>query len=248
MAQVSGGQHRKLLVIDKQDTLAGAHAALIRSLAVFYRYPVKVFRPHSTKLPIFHHVKDFYSKTTHTKRVSLFTATRFLYEEKGVSGIVRLVIPPILANVIVGFSIFETFTISSQTLPVYFPSFNTSPHLLNFLSGSLAGVSQATISTPFSFAYSTKNLTGLHNQLWTIWKEKGFLGLYKGFLSNVVRDSIGLGVFFSSYLAYKNYYSQFEIFEKMGLGDLPIILVSGASSGASYQLLHHFFSAPKSCI
>lgn len=75
----------------------------------------------------------------------------------------------------------------------------------NFLAGTLGGITGTVFNTPFDVIKSriqnTPKILGQNQKynwtipsLWTIYKEEGFLALYKGFLPKVIRLGPGGGI------------------------------------------------------
>ncbi|KAK9900038.1 hypothetical protein P389DRAFT_165167 [Cystobasidium minutum MCA 4210] len=206
------------------NTGQGAKSALARSLtgtlAFYFKRPVRLFRP--TRISAWTAFTEMSAAQGHTSVNAGFLRT--LISKQGWSFFFREAFPPLLANSIVGFTLFTTYTVTEAALK-YFPSDPINPYYIPFISGATAGAAQSLISSPLDnvravlAARSAKPST----VEWKGWRHVAVEALFPKWLTTTIpfkqspfrfilywfrstgslfqftllRDSLGFAVFFS---------------------------------------------------
>ncbi|KAG9292950.1 hypothetical protein G9A89_016312 [Geosiphon pyriformis] len=174
----------------------GAPAAIARSivlqgLALWYRTPIKLFRPLRV---------DY-----------LVMARAILPVENQKRHWFRSTSLGMLSHAVELHGVLYTVYISSlerchnpTSLLSHHPSFTPPPFSLVFLSGSIAGAAQSLIATPMDslkVRFEVNDLLeGKHRSMFgyamNTWKELGISSIYRGFGLTLVKDSFSCGLFF----------------------------------------------------
>ncbi|KAI8068075.1 mitochondrial carrier domain-containing protein [Gongronella butleri] len=203
----------------KDATSVGGSTAIARTLMLqglylFYRTPVKLFRPLRVDylimaralMPLDETAKRFSFRYTTIGMISHAVKT------KGWSFLPKHVFPPLIANTVIGTVLYTTYI---ATLPLFHaPSayqlhrpFPPPPYSSVFLAGCLAGAAQSIVATPLDslkVRFEVNDLLeGKHQSLYqfakTTFKELGFASAYRGFTLTLIRDSLACGLFFATF-------------------------------------------------
>ncbi|KAI8082863.1 mitochondrial carrier domain-containing protein [Halteromyces radiatus] len=203
----------------KDATSVGGSTAIARTLMLqglylFYRTPVKLFRPlridylimARALLPIDEASKRFSFRYTSIGMITHAVKTR------GWSFLPKHVFPPLIANTVIGTVLYTTYI---ATLPLFHPPsayqlhrpFPPPPYSSVFLAGCLAGAAQSIIATPIDslkVRFEVNDLLeGKHRSLYqfakTTLKDLGIASAYRGFTLTLLRDSLACGLFFATF-------------------------------------------------
>eukprot|EP01080_Neovahlkampfia_damariscottae_P011217 gene11217-4039_t len=118
--------------------------------------------------------------------------------KEGVVGFYKGVTSPLLSTSLMNSIVFSSYTFAkNQQKKKNFKNI--------FLSGSFAGFVSSLFVTPFerlkilTQIQYTSTYKGPLSLGKMIFKEEGFKGIYRGITSNILRDTVGRGVYFSTY-------------------------------------------------
>lgn len=106
--------------------------------------------------------------------------------------IIQFILPPLMANTIIGASLFFTY---DRTLPIYRDKFKENKVIPYFLAGVSGGLVQAILATPFDSikvrAQAVQLIQSNHKSLWSyyqlILKKLGMVGAYRGLIFNIFK-------------------------------------------------------------
>ncbi|KAI8374460.1 mitochondrial carrier domain-containing protein [Radiomyces spectabilis] len=192
-----------------------ARTIIMQSLYLFYRTPVKLFRPLRVDYLIMARalmpVDDKTSKRFSFRYTSIGMITHAV-KTKGWNFIPRHILPPLLANTMIGTVLYTTYIVS---LPLFHSPcayqlhrpFPPPPFSSVFLAGCLAGAAQSIVATPLDslkvrFEVSDL-LEGKHRSMYqfakSTLKELGLASAYRGFTLTLMRDSLACGLFFATF-------------------------------------------------
>ncbi|KAI8979490.1 mitochondrial carrier domain-containing protein [Mycotypha africana] len=196
-------------------TTAIARTLMMQSLYLFYRTPIKLFRPLRVDylvmaralMPI-----DTASVKRFSFRYTSIGMITHAVKTKGWTFIPRHILPPLIANTLIGTVLYTTYI---ATLPIFHPPsayqlhrpFPPPPYTSVFLAGCIAGAAQSVIATPLDslkvrFEVSDL-LEGKHKSMYqfakSTLKELGLASAYRGFTLTLARDSLSCGLFFATF-------------------------------------------------
>ncbi|CAG8549622.1 3699_t:CDS:2 [Gigaspora margarita] len=202
----------------KNAASIAAPAAITRSLilqglTLFYRTPIKLFRPlrvdylvmaRAIMPPPSENAKKF--SFHHTNLGMISNAVKL----HGFSFIHRHILPPFIANSVIGAVLFTVYvsTLSQfQSTPI-----SGSQHYINhpppfyavFCCGAIAGATQSLVAAPLDslkVRFEVNDLLeGKHKSMYdyamTTWKELGLSSIYRGIGLTLIKDSLSCGLFF----------------------------------------------------
>ncbi|KAI7905615.1 mitochondrial carrier domain-containing protein [Cokeromyces recurvatus] len=197
-------------------TTAIARTLMMQSLYLFYRTPVKLFRPLRVDYLIMARalmppMNEMTSKRFSFRYTSIGMITNAV-KTKGWNFIPRHILPPLIANTLIGTVLYTTYI---ATLPLFHPPsalqlhrpFPPPPFTSVFIAGCLAGAAQSIIATPLDslkvrFEVSDL-LEGKHKSMYqfakSTLKNLGIASAYRGFTLTLVRDSLACGLFFATF-------------------------------------------------
>ncbi|KAI8333068.1 mitochondrial carrier domain-containing protein [Chlamydoabsidia padenii] len=191
-----------------------ARTLMLQSLYLFYRTPIKLFRPLRVDylimaralLPVDETSKRFSFRYTSIGMITHAVKT------KGWNFLPKHVFPPLIANTVIGTVLYTTYI---ATLPLFHPPsayqlhrpFPPPPYSSVFLAGCLAGAAQSIIATPLDslkVRFEVNDLLeGKHRSLYqfakTTLKDLGIASAYRGFTLTLIRDSLACGLFFATF-------------------------------------------------
>ncbi|PVU86170.1 hypothetical protein BB559_006628 [Furculomyces boomerangus] len=208
---------------------------------VHYLAGAKELRPESSRKKIIH----FHSTTIGL----IYNAAK----QKGILFIPRHIVQPLLANWLVGFSLFTTFTLSQ---PFFFSAFNTNPdskpgffkkYSSDFLAGFTAGAVQSIVATPLDnmkYNLDVKEvLNGKHKSHFQFYRHQLSIGnmgsLYKGFNLVLFKDSISFALFFGTYEYSRKNLLRISDIENTKMANGICTVLSGAISAIVYQAVDY---------
>ncbi|ORX62409.1 mitochondrial carrier [Hesseltinella vesiculosa] len=203
----------------KDATSVGGSTAIARTLMLqglylFYRTPIKLFRPLRVDylimaralMPVDENSKRFSFRYTSIGMITHAVKTH------GWSFLPKHVFPPLFANTMIGTVLYTTYI---ATLPMFHaPSayqlhrpFPPPPYSSVFLAGCLAGAAQSIVAAPLDslkVRFEVNDLLeGKHQSLYqfakTTLKELGIASAYRGFTLTLLRDSLACGLFFATF-------------------------------------------------
>ncbi|KAI9315653.1 mitochondrial carrier domain-containing protein [Dichotomocladium elegans] len=205
----------------KEVTSVGGSTAIARSLMMqglylFYRTPVKLFRPLRVDYLIMARALlppiDEASSSRFSFRYTSIGMITNAVKKQGWNFIPRHVLPPLLANTMIGTVLYTTYI---ATLPMFHPPsqfqlhrpFPPPPYSAVFMAGCLAGAMQSLVAAPLDsvkIRFEVSDLLeGKHRSMYqfakSTLKELGVTSAYRGFMLTLVRDSLSCGLFFATF-------------------------------------------------
>ena len=200
---------------------AGARALAAQTVAFYFRAPVKAF--FRTRVDYLAYAKAI-SPDVQSGRASWRTTTPGLLANAvrsyGWRFIPERVLPPLAANVIVGAALYTSYLQilarlhepSAHATKVVYPP---PPPTATFAAGVLAGGIQSFIAAPLDaiqVRFDKRAEQNQHRSMWQYGREKlhdiGLRGIFAGWGLSFMKDSLGAGVFFSTfeYVKAQGYY------------------------------------------
>ncbi|KAJ2722091.1 hypothetical protein GGI07_003533 [Coemansia sp. Benny D115] len=236
-AKDSGTQHGTAAAIDpeamappqqltrKQTGAVGATASaarglLLQPLYLWYRTPLKLFRP--LRVDYLATARALLPQEVLSQRVSLRGSTVGMIanavRQRGWAFLPRYVIQPMLANWIVGFALFTTYT---ATLPAAYARASSQysistreplPWHPPFIAGAVAGLAQSIVATPLDslrIRFEVEDMvSGRYHSWWGFVRSQlsvaGWQGLYRGLKLTMAKDVAGYAGFFGLFEWIKN--------------------------------------------
>ncbi|KOS16264.1 hypothetical protein Malapachy_3552 [Malassezia pachydermatis] len=131
--------------VSRRESAAGAAVrVLVSSLAVLFQRPVRLFRPmHFSSLSLL----DMLARRE-GKKLGVPFLRRLVRQEKP-AVLLALIAPPMLANLAIGFTLFQTYTLTEKACtPVSHTSDMFKPTWTVAVAGAAAGAAQCIISAP----------------------------------------------------------------------------------------------------
>ncbi|KAI9253817.1 mitochondrial carrier domain-containing protein [Phascolomyces articulosus] len=205
----------------KEVTSVGGSTAIARTLMMqglylFYRTPVKLFRPLRIDYlmmarALLPPVDEASSKRFSFRYTSIGMISHAV-KTQGWNFIPRHILPPLLANTVVGTVLYTTYI---ATLPMFHPAssfqlhrpFPPPPYSSVFMAGCLAGAMQSIVAAPLDsvkIRFEVSDLLeGKHRSMYqfakSTLKELGIASAYRGFSLTLMRDSLSCGLFFATF-------------------------------------------------
>ncbi|CCG83237.1 putative Mitochondrial carrier protein [Taphrina deformans PYCC 5710] len=237
----------------KQSVSIGGASAVTRSLvgqflAVWFRVPIKLFRP--TRVDYMIIPRAINPRILKGEPWSWKTSSPMLLasavRQHGWSFIPAFVVPPLLANSIIGVVLYTTYIESLQLL--HPPSSENvqraippPPFETTYKAGAIAGLAQALVSQPIDALTVrfevNQMLEGRYQSMWhyciSTLKDVGFKPVFGGFLLSAAKESLAMGAFFGTFEFIKNqgYYSFLRLF----YGRQHLSLYVNAKEGSQKQ-------------
>ncbi|KAJ8661284.1 hypothetical protein O0I10_003034 [Lichtheimia ornata] len=205
----------------KEVTSVGGSTAIARSLMMqglylFYRTPVKLFRPLRVDYLIMARAimppLDEASSKRFSFRYTSIGMISHAVKKQGWNFIPRHVLPPLIANTVIGTVLYTTYI---ATLPMFHPPssfqlhrpFPPPPFTSVFMAGCIAGAMQSIVAAPLDsvkIRFEVSDLLeGKHRSMYqyakSTLKELGIASAYRGFGLTLVRDSLSCGLFFATF-------------------------------------------------
>ncbi|KAI8322470.1 mitochondrial carrier [Martensiomyces pterosporus] len=193
-------------------TTSAVRGLLLQPLYLWYRTPLKLFRP--LRVDYLATARALLPQHILSRRISVQGSTLGMIanavKQRGWSFLPRYVIQPMLANWIVGFTLFTTYT---ATLPAAYAR-ASSQYSINsreslpwhppFIAGAAAGLAQSVVATPLDslrVRFEVEDMvSGRYHSWWSFVKgqlsDDGWRGLYKGLKLTMVKDVAGYAGFF----------------------------------------------------
>ncbi|KAJ2786781.1 hypothetical protein GGI15_001236 [Coemansia interrupta] len=201
-------------------TTSAIRGILLQPLYLWYRTPLKLFRP--LRVDYLATARALLPQDVLSRRVSLRGSTAGMIanavRQRGWSFLPRYVLQPMLANWMVGFVLFTTYT---ATLPAAYArassqytisSRETLPWHPPFIAGAIAGLAQSVVATPLDslrVRFEVEDMvSGRYHSWWGFVKsqivDSGWSGLYRGLKLTMVKDVAGYAGFFGLFEWIKN--------------------------------------------
>ncbi|KAJ1898091.1 hypothetical protein LPJ66_002967 [Kickxella alabastrina] len=201
-------------------TTSAVRGILLQPLYLWYRTPLKLFRP--LRVDYLATARALLPQEVLSRRVSLRGSTLGMIanavKQRGWSFLPRYVIQPMLANWVVGFTLFTTYT---ATLPAAYArasrqySISSSeplPWRPPFIAGAIAGLAQSVVATPLDslrIRFEVEDMVnGRYHSWWGFVKNQlsdaGWKGLYRGLKLTMAKDVAGYAGFFGLFELIKN--------------------------------------------
>ncbi|KAI7862729.1 mitochondrial carrier domain-containing protein [Spinellus fusiger] len=206
-------------------TTAIARTILMQGFYLFYRTPIKLFRPLRVDYLIMARALMPVDIATSGRFSLRYTSAGMIFhavKTRGWSLIPRHIMPPMIANTVIGTVLYTTYI---ATLPLLHPPstlqlhrpFPPPPFSTVFAAGCLAGAAQSIVAAPLDslkvrFEVSDM-LEGKHRSMYqyaaSTLKELGIASAYRGFTLTLMRDSLSCGLFFATFewIKQQGYYS-----------------------------------------
>ncbi|KAJ2362864.1 hypothetical protein H4S02_003159 [Coemansia sp. RSA 2611] len=201
----------------KQASSVGAATSAVRSLLLqplylWYRTPLKLFRP--LRVDYLATARALLPRDVLSRRVSLRGSTVGMISNavrlRGWSFIPNYVLQPLVANWMVGFALFTTYT---AVLPTAYSRASSqysigSREKLQWhppvIAGAAAGLAQSVVATPLDslrIRFEVKDMINGRFHSWWSFASKhivdlGLSGLYRGLRITLVKDVVGYAGFF----------------------------------------------------
>lgn len=159
-------------------------------------------------------------------------------KEEGIRAVPGYVIPPLIANSIIGSTLFFVYGTSLKTLHEKENHPKRVDHIL--FSGALAGFAQSFISCPVDITklhFSLHQKESFIQSFRDILSTEGLRGMYRNFPVILARDIVGWSAFFTTYESCRNFMTPYE--KKIHKGNSFSIVVSGGLAGVVYQLVNY---------
>ncbi|KAJ2376722.1 hypothetical protein GGI05_006972, partial [Coemansia sp. RSA 2603] len=201
-------------------TTSAIRGILLQPLYLWYRTPLKLFRP--LRVDYLATARALLPQEVLSRRVSLRGSTAGMItnaiRQRGWSFLPRYVLQPMLANWMVGFALFTTYT---TTLPAAYArassQYSISSHEVlpwhpPFIAGAIAGLAQSVVATPLDslrMRFEVEDMvSGRYHSWWSFVKGQlaasGWSGLYRGLKLTMMKDVAGYAGFFGLFECIKN--------------------------------------------
>ncbi|KAJ2745004.1 hypothetical protein GGI20_002497 [Coemansia sp. BCRC 34301] len=201
-------------------TTSAVRGILLQPLYLWYRTPLKLFRP--LRVDYLATARALLPHEVLSRRISLRGSTLGMVsnaiKQRGWSFLPRYVLQPMLANWLVGFTLFTTYTavlpaayarVSSQ---YSISSRETLPRYPPFVAGAAAGLAQSVVATPLDLLrmrFEVEHMvSGRYCSWWGFVREQlsetGWRGLYRGLKPTMAKDVAGYAGFFGLFEWIKN--------------------------------------------
>ncbi|KAI9708825.1 MAG: hypothetical protein M1820_003780 [Bogoriella megaspora] len=193
---------------------AGMRAVTAQMVAFYFRAPAKAF--FRTRIDYMAYARAINPRVQRNEGWSWRITTPGLLahaiKEHGWSFIPKQVAPPLMANLSVGAMLYTTYLQSLGA--IYEPASHSSkrvfpppPLSATFTAGFLAGTVQSLVAAPLDalqVRFSTQEmLEGHYKSMWQYASDKlrdiGLRGIFAGWTLSFAKDSLGYGVFFSTF-------------------------------------------------
>ncbi|CAG8525326.1 16725_t:CDS:2 [Acaulospora morrowiae] len=246
----------------KNAVTLAAPAAIARSftlqaLSLFYRTPIKLFRPLRVDYLVM--ARAIMPPPSESRTKNLFHKTSLgiisnAVKHHGFSFIPRHILPPLVANSVIGAVLF-TFYISILSKINGTSSFDTQNHIpppfpVVFFSGAIAGAAQSLVAAPLDslkVRFEVNDLLeGKHKNMYdyakTTLKELGLASIYRGVGLTLIKDSLSCGLFFGMFEFVKQQSSGHDQHIKRidsHLVDPAFVLAAGGIAAVSYHLVDY---------
>ncbi|RUS21150.1 mitochondrial carrier domain-containing protein [Endogone sp. FLAS-F59071] len=227
------------------------NSALFRPLRVDYMIIARALMP-----------VDQNTRTRFSIRYSSLGILANAVKVQGWQFIPRHVLPPLLANTVIGTVLYATYIATLSTLhPATsfqkYRTFPSPPFSSVFMAGAIAGAAQAVVATPMDSLKVrfevTDLLEGKHRSMWTYARDTlralGLSSAYRGFTLTLAKDSLACGLFFATFEWVKQQGYYFFLHEVYGVHfDSNSVLEKRKSQAAEERVLMkikpHFMIEP----
>eukprot|EP00123_Amoebidium_parasiticum_P008289 comp18705_c1_seq1/m.20435 comp18705_c1_seq1/g.20435 ORF comp18705_c1_seq1/g.20435 comp18705_c1_seq1/m.20435 type:complete len:346 (-) comp18705_c1_seq1:370-1407(-) len=205
-------------IVGDEDSglLAGATRAVVRSLQVAFKKPVKLFRPSAISTAHLLRAREgVLVSGMESADVGIWQLAKQSVNRKGVKvTFMRYFMPPLALNIGVNAVTFTVYESIEEALEARLdpPSGSQESHthpelkvLSIFLAGAAAGAVHAVVGCPVDALSPYLHITDSNNNwrlrycLQVAAKEEGLRGMYRGFGLSLAKDALGFGLFFSVY-------------------------------------------------
>ncbi|KAJ1823542.1 hypothetical protein LPJ60_001480 [Coemansia sp. RSA 2675] len=201
-------------------TTSAARGLLLQPLYLWYRTPLKLFRP--LRVDYLATARALLPHEVLSQRVSLRGSTLGMIsnaiKQRGWSFLPRYVLQPMLANWAVGFTLFTTYTAAlpaayAQASSQYsISSREALPWYPPFVAGAAAGLAQSAVASPLDSLRTRFEVEHMVSGRYFSWwgfvreqlSETGWRGLYRGLRLTMAKDVAGYAGFFGLFEWIKN--------------------------------------------
>ncbi|KAF2643509.1 mitochondrial carrier [Massarina eburnea CBS 473.64] len=198
---------------------AGMRAVAARMVAFYFRAPVKAF--FRGRIDYMGYARAINPHVQEAARWSWRATTPAVLvhaiRTEGWSFIPNQVLPPLMANTVIGAVLYTAYlhSLSELHLPSSYQTKRTyppPPPTTTFTAGLVAGAIQSTIAAPFDalqVRFRTSDiLDGKYKTMWHFASHKlpsiGLQGVFAGFSLSLVKDSLGAALFFGTFETVKS--------------------------------------------
>ncbi|KAK9451473.1 mitochondrial carrier domain-containing protein [Limtongia smithiae] len=212
---------------------AGTRALVSQFFTMYLRVPVKLFRPTRVDYLLVPRainpaVAGSLPWRLHTH--SSFALLAHAIREHGWSFIPNQVLPPLVANSLVGIVLYTSYLTAlplfSEKMVSINSIFGAAPDVLSwrqaFMAGLVAGGAQSLAAAPIDAVFTGFTVSDLkipaegiavqtqqHKSLWRYSREKlramGMRGVFRGYTLSLVKESLGFGAFFATFEGVKHW-------------------------------------------
>ncbi|PVI02357.1 mitochondrial carrier [Periconia macrospinosa] len=198
---------------------AGMRAVAARMVAFYFRAPVKAFfRGRIDYMGYARAINPHFQETAKWSwRMTTPAVLVHAIRTEGWSFIPNQVMPPLLANTVIGAVLYTAYlhSLSNLHVPSSYQAKRTyppPPPSTTFTAGLVAGAIQSTVAAPFDalqVRFRTSDiLDGKYRTMWHYAGHKlqsiGVRGIFAGFSLSLAKDSVGAALFFSTFETIKS--------------------------------------------
>ena len=207
----------------KQSVSIGGASAITRSLvgqflAVWFRVPVKLFRPTRVDYMIIPRAINprILKGEPWSWRTSGPVVLYQAIKNHGVSFIGGYIVPPLFANALIGVVLYTTYI---ESLQLMHPPSAGNPHRAvppppmetTYKAGAIAGLAQAVVSQPIdalTVRFQVTEVMNVYKNMWTYaWntlRDVGIKPMFGGFALSATKEALSMGAFFSTFEVIKS--------------------------------------------
>jgi hypothetical protein len=200
-----------------ESTAGAVRAILVRTMHALFKNPLKLFKPKRGGI---------------RKNLNIVTLGRMA--TLGLWSKINL--PPLAANIFVNTLLFIVYENVKDNLQ----GEKGSSCLHSVAGGFVGGLLISPLSVPFdNFAHRVSPeriaVGGIFKETKHVLLTSGVFELFKGMKVSAIRDSVGYGLFFGSFVYIKDYFQEFR--KKSKWANLCAIFFAGGIAGMIYQMI-----------
>ncbi|RIA96215.1 mitochondrial carrier domain-containing protein [Glomus cerebriforme] len=245
---------------------AFARSLILQGLALFYRTPIKLFRPLRVDYLIVARavMPDNKKFSFHSTSLGMLTHA---VKQHGFIFIPRHILPPLVANSMIGAVLFTTYITVLSQFSGTSSFFETNYHnnslpppafSVVFTSGAIAGAAQSLVAAPLDslkVRFEVNDLLeGKHKSMFdfakTTWKELGITSIYRGIGLTLLKDSLSCGLFFgvfefvkqqcyNAFIKEMRDYRENSHSKRLQLVEPAFVLAAGGMAALSYHFVDY---------
>jgi len=213
--------HEKEIEVHGESTAGAIRAVLVRTLQSLFKNPLKLFKPKRGSI---------------RKNLDIMKLGRFA--AFGLWSKINL--PPLAANIFVNTLLFIVYENVKDNLSGTKELTKETSCMYSAVGGFIGGLFISPLSVPFdNFAHRVNPeriaRIGIIQETKQVLLTSGVFELFKGMKVAAIRDSVGYGLFFGSFVFIKDYLEEFR--KKSKWANLGAIFFAGGIAGMIYQLI-----------